>query len=80
MIGTYQELFLFFLGRLVVEPTGLDDLVVDVKFVPCTRKHSFFDALLGDESEDTDNLRLADTMRTVLRLQIGVRVPVGVEA
>jgi hypothetical protein len=73
--GTYQEFFLFFLRRLVVESTGLDDLVVDIELETCTRIHGFLHTLLCDEAKDADRFGLADTMRPVLCLQICMRVP-----
>lgn len=76
----YQKLFLLFLSRLIVETTGLDNLVVDVELIPSTSEHGFFDTLLGDESQDTHNLRLTDTVSTILGLQIGVWIPIRVEA
>ena len=79
-VTTYQELFLFLLCRLVIETTSLDDLVIDVEFITSTGKHSFFDALLRDEPKNSDDLGLTDTMRTILSLQIGVRIPVRIEA
>ena len=77
---TYQELFLLFLCTLVIETTGLDNLVVDIKLIPRTLVHGFLHALLGDEPENQDRLGLTDTMRTILGLQVSVGVPVGVEA
>ena len=79
-LETYQELLLLLLCRLVVEATSLDDLVIDVELVPSTREHRLFDALLRDEPQNAHDLRLTDTVSTILRLQIGVRVPVTVEA
>jgi hypothetical protein len=80
MENTYEKLFLFLLRRLVVETAGLDDLVVDVELVPGACVHCLFDALLRDEPKDTNNFRLADTVGAVLRLKIGMRVPVAVIA
>ena len=79
IVTTYQELFLF-LCRLVIETTSLDDLVIDVEFITSTGKHSFFDALLRDEPKNSDDLGLTDTMRMTLSLQIGMRIPVRIEA
>ena len=76
---TYQELLLLLLRRLVVEATGLNDLVVNVELVTRAREHGFFDALLGNEPQNADDLRLTDTMSTVLRLQVSMWVPVTVE-
>ena len=72
---TYEELLLFLLSGLVVETTGLNDLVINIKLVPGTSEHGFLDTLLGDETQDTDDLGLTDTMRTILCLQIGVGIP-----
>jgi len=66
---------LFFLCRLVVETTGLNDLVVDVELVPRTSVHGFLHALLRDETEDTYRLGLADTMSTILSLKISMGIP-----
>ena len=77
---TYKELFLLFLSRLVIETTGLDNLVINVEFVTGAGIHRLFDTLLCDKSEDSDRLRLTNTMRTILCLQISVRIPVGVKA
>ena len=77
---TYQELFLLLLGRFVVETTSLNDLVVDIKLVSSTREHRLLYALLRDEPQDADHLRLTDTMGTILRLEISMRVPITVEA
>lgn len=76
----YQELLLLLLGRFVVETTGLNDLIVDVELVPRTCEHRLLDTLLRDEPQDAHDLRLTDTMGTILRLKIGVRVPIAVEA
>lgn len=77
---TYQELLLLLLCRLVVEATSLDDLVINVELVPSPREHRFFDALLRDKPQDADDLGLTDTVSTILRLKIGMWVPVTVEA
>jgi hypothetical protein len=71
---------LFLLGRFVVEATSLDDLLVDVELVLSTCMHRLFDALLSDEPEDAHDLGLADTMSTILRLQVGMRVPIAIVA
>ena len=72
---TNQELLLLFLRRLVVESTGLNDLVVDVELVARARIHGLLHALLRDEAQDAHGLGLADTMRTILRLQISMWIP-----
>jgi hypothetical protein len=77
---TYQKLLLLFLGRLVIESTGLNDLLVDVELETGTRVHRFFDALFGDEAQNSDSFRLTDTMSSILGLEIGVRIPITVEA
>ena len=79
IVTTYQELFLF-LCRLVIETTSLDDLVIDVEFIMSTSEHNLFDALLRDEPKNSDDLGLTDTMRMTLSLQIGMRIPVRIEA
>lgn len=78
--GTYQELLLLLLCRLVVETTGLDNLVINVKLITSTRKHRLLDTLLRDETQNTDDLRLSDTVSTILRLQIGVWIPITIKA
>jgi len=67
---------LFFLRGLVVEATGLDDLVIDIKLVSRTSIHGFFDALLGDETEDAHSLGLTNTVSTILSLKISMGIPV----
>ena len=71
----YQELFLLFLRRLVIEATGLNDFIIDVQLVPSARVHCFLHALLSDETQDADSFGLANTMGTVLSLKIGMRIP-----
>ena len=80
VVMTYQELFLFLLCRLVIETTRLDNLATDGKLMMNMSQHSFFDALLRDDPKNSDDLGLTDTMRTILGLEISVRVPVTVEA
>jgi hypothetical protein len=77
---TNQEFFLLFLSRLVIEATGLDDLVVDVELEAGTSIHRFFNALFGDKAQDANGFRLTDTMGTILSLEIGMRIPITVEA
>jgi len=72
---THQEFFLFFLRRFVVEATSLNDLVIDIELVSRTSVHGFFDALLGNETENTNSLGLTDTVSTILSLKISVRIP-----
>ena len=43
---THQQLFLLFLCRLVIESTGLNDLVVDNELGLRTSKHRLLDTLL----------------------------------
>lgn len=71
---------MFFLRRLVVETTGLNDLVINVELVARTLVHGFFDTLLRDETQNEHNLGLTNTMRTILGLEIGVRIPITVKA
>jgi hypothetical protein len=70
---------LLFLGRLVIEPTGLNDLVIDVELKASTGVHSLFDTLLGDKAKNANSLRLANTMSTILSLEIGMRIPITIE-
>ena len=71
---------MFFLSRLVIEATGLDDLVVDIKLIPSSLIHSLFHTLLCDEPQDKYGFSLTDTVSTILSLQIGVGIPITVEA
>jgi hypothetical protein len=71
---------LFFLRRLVVKTTGLDDLIINIELVSRTRVHGFFDAFLGDETEDTDSLSLTDTVSTILSLKISMGIPAASSA
>jgi len=64
----YQKLFLLLLGRLVVETTGLNDLVINVKFVPRSLVHGFFHTLLGNETQDKHGFGLTNSMSTILGL------------
>lgn len=50
-------------------------LVIDIELVASTGKHIFFDTLHGDESKNPDNLGVSNTMGTILRLKIGMRIP-----
>jgi hypothetical protein len=77
---TYQKLFLLFYSRFIVESTGLNDLIVNIELEPGSLVHGFLDTLLGYETQDEYGTRLADTMSTILGLQVGMRVPVGVKA
>ena len=76
---SYQELFLLLLRRLVIEPTSLNDLVVDIKLVSGSSIHSFYHTLLRNETQNAHGLCLTDTMRTILSLEIGVWIPIRVE-
>lgn len=53
-MSTNQKFLLFLLRRLVIKSTGLDDLVIDVELKPSSSVHRLFDALLGDEAQDTN--------------------------
>lgn len=72
---TYQEFFLLLLSGFVVESTGLNDFVIDVKLETSTRKHRLFDTLFRDESQYTNDFCLTNTMSTILGLKIGMRIP-----
>lgn len=80
MNGTYQELFGLLPRRHVIETTGMNDPVVDIKLIPSPLVHGFSNTLLGNRPENKDSLGLTDTMRTVMSLKVGVRVPIEVEA
>lgn len=71
----YQELFLFFHRRLVVEATSLNDFVVDIKLISCTSVHCLFHTLFGNETQNANSLCLTNTVGTILSLQVGVRIP-----
>lgn len=73
---TYKELLLLLLRGFVIEATSLDNFVIDIELVTGTRKHGLFHALLGDEPQNAHDLRLSDTMRTILRLEISMGIPV----
>jgi hypothetical protein len=66
---------LLFLSRFVIKPTGLNDLVVDVKLIASTGVHSFLDTLLCDEAQNSNGFCLTYSMGTILGLEIGVRIP-----
>src|ERR1700722_46274 len=74
--NTHQKFFLFFLRRLVVKATRLNDLVIDIKLETCSRVHGFFHALLCDKTKDADCFGLTNTVRAILSLEIGMRIPV----
>jgi hypothetical protein len=61
---------LFFYSVLVIESTSLYNLVVDIKLEPSALIHGFFNTLLGYETKNEHVPRLADTMSTILRLQV----------
>lgn len=72
---THQEFLLLLLGGLIIKTTRLNDLIINVKFVPRSLIHGLFDALLCNEAENKHGFGLADTMCTILCLKISVRVP-----
>ena len=76
----HQKFLLLLLRRLVIETTGLNDLVIDVELKSRARVHCLLDTLISDEPKDADCLGLSDTVRTILSLEISVRIPIGVEA
>lgn len=61
-----------------LRPTLLDNELVEPQLLRCAFQHALLHTALRDETEDIDLLRLSYTMRTVHRLQIGLRVPVAV--
>jgi hypothetical protein len=71
----YQKLFLFLLCGLVIKATGLNDLVVDIKLIPGSGIHGFFNTLLRDETQNANSFGLANSMSTILGLKVGVRIP-----
>lgn len=71
VLKTYRE---FLLCRLVVEHPSLDNLIIQL--IPGLGAHRLLHALLGDEPQNPDCLCLHNPMRTVLRLQLRVRVQV----
>src|ERR1700722_6577333 len=72
--NTHQKFFLFFLRRLVVEATRLNDLVIDIKLETCSRVHGFFHALLRDKG--TKSALLLDTFEG-LEFNGGANLPMG---
>ena len=72
--------FLLLLRGFVIEAAGLNDLVVDIELESCTRVHCLLHTLVGDESKDADRLSLSDTMRTILSLQVSMRIPIRIKA
>jgi len=54
----------------------LNNFLVYVKLEVSTLVHRFFNALFSNESQDKHSLGLTNTVRTVLRLQIGMRIPI----
>ena len=65
--------------RLLVEHSGLDDFLVDVEFVLGSCQDALLHRVDGQQSQHAHLVLLPDPVRAVLRLQILVRVPVGVE-
>ena len=80
MGSSYQDLLLFFLSRLVIETTGLDNLVIDIKLVTSSLKHGLFHTLLRYKSQDKNRFSLTNTMCSILSLQIRVRIPITVKS
>jgi hypothetical protein len=73
---TNEKFFLLFLSGLVVKSTCLNDLVIDIELVSSALVHGFLNTLLCYKSQDEDSFCLADTMGTILGLEISVRIPV----
>ena len=65
---SYQNLLLFFLSKLIVKTTGLDNLVIDIKLVTSSLEHGFFHALHCYESQDKNRFSLTNTMCSILSL------------
>lgn len=80
MNKAHQVLFLFLGGRLVIETTSLNDLAIHVKLGLGASKHNLLNTPLSDKAKDSYILLLADTMCTILRLEISVRIPITVVA
>jgi len=55
--------------------TLLDDQLIQTQFLCSTLEHTLFDAVLSDEAEDINLLRLADAMSAIHCLQISLRIP-----
>ncbi len=65
-------------GSLIVEFTGLNDLAFDLELVLRSSHDGFLDGLLVTRRKIRNLHLLTDTMRSVLSLQILVRIPVGI--
>ena len=55
------------------------NLSINVEFVSSGSQDALFNWITGDKSEDTNFIFLPDSMRSILRLHILMRVPVGVK-
>lgn len=77
---TDQKFFLFLLCRFVIKTTSLNNLVINIKLVPSPLVHGLFDTLLRNEAKDENNLCLPNAMRTILGLQISMRIPITVKS
>ena len=56
----------------------MDDGKVHLQLELGALEHLLLNRVLGDEAEDLDLLPLPDAVRAVHRLQVGLRVPIGV--
>jgi hypothetical protein len=72
---TYQHGLGLVLAGLVIKLSGLDDLGVHVQLELSLHEHLLFHRVHRQETEHADFLGLTDTVRTILRLQILVRIP-----
>lgn len=67
------------LAAVEVIKTSLDEKFVQIHLEASFSKNGFFNGSVGDEPEHNDFFFLADTMRSVLCLQIHLRVPIRVK-
>ena len=68
-----------FAGQLVllIQPALLYNHGIKFKFLLRPLNNLLLDGVLSDKPEDLDLSLLSDSVGTVLRLQIGLRVPAG---
>ena len=70
----------FFLADLVfvLQATLLDDYGVELELLLCAFDNLLLDCVLRDKTVDIDGLLLTEVMATILRLQIGLGVPITI--
>lgn len=75
----FNLLLPFNVAAIEVVETALDEQFIEVHLEACLLEDSLFDGSICDESQDNHLLLLADSVGSVLCLQIHLGVPVGVE-